>query len=322
LARASRLAAAGTPLPDRGGTRTQNAARPAAVEGHALLHDSSRRQAVLIAGQGVGNVPLRAAWLWHNNSWARGFAYEPDAIVSPAVALDAGRGAIVIHGGWDSAGTPRAETWERMGNRWLNHGTGGPGIRTAHAAVYDAARRRTIVYGGNGAAGPTEETWSWNGRQWTRLHATGPGPRLHPAMAYDAARGVVILFGGAAPGTPPAPVGDTWALDGSGWKRVATSGPSPRILHAMAYDVLRQRVVLYGGATAEFRELADTWEWDGVRWSLRHDGATAALPPRLRGHAMAFDGPAGETLLYGGFDGQALRDELWSWNGSRWRKRQ
>jgi len=89
-------------------------------------------------------------------------------------------------------------------------------------------------------------------------------------MAYDAARGVVVMFGGGVPGAGPSgiPPTDTWTWDGTIWTRVAADGPTPRYLHAMAYDVKRQRVVLTGGnrSARPYDVLSDTWEWDGSTW--------------------------------------------------------
>ena len=51
--------------------------------------------------------------------------------------------------------------------------------------------------------------------------------------------------------------------DGFVWRRVAASGPAPRVHHAMAYDEVRQRVLLYGGSD-ERTTFSDFWEWDGV----------------------------------------------------------
>lgn len=42
-----------------------------------------------------------------------------------------------------------------------------------------------------------------------------------------------------------------------------------RSAHApRAYDIARDRLVLFGGQDGT-GELADTWEWDGMDWSLR-----------------------------------------------------
>ena len=55
--------------------------------------------------------------------------------------------------------------------------------------------------------------------------------------------------------------------------------------HQMVYDAARGRVVLFGG-TLSGPALADTWEWDGVSWTLVEP---AVRPPARGGHAMAYD---------------------------------
>lgn len=47
---------------------------------------------------------------------------------------------------------------------------------------------------------------------------------------------------------PPLVFSDTWKGDGRDWtQRSPTNGPSGRSGHAMAYDVARRRMVLFGG---------------------------------------------------------------------------
>ena len=83
-------------------------------------------------------------------------------------------------------------------------------------------------------------------------------------MVYDQARGVVLMFGGRRNGTPKLNLNDTWQFDGTTWSQLqpATS-PPPRGGHAMAYDPIRERVVMIGGDVVG-AELADAWEWDGA----------------------------------------------------------
>lgn len=45
--------------------------------------------------------------------------------------------------------------------------------------------------------------------------------------------------------------------------------PSARSFHAMAYDSIRQRTVLFGGTDYSVGPLSDTWEWDGANWIQR-----------------------------------------------------
>ena len=54
----------------------------------------------------------------------------------------------------------------------------------------------------------------------------------------------MILFGGfGASGV----LGDTWAWNGTEWRKLAESGPEPRGMGYLAYDARRDRVVLFGG---------------------------------------------------------------------------
>lgn len=53
-----------------------------------------------------------------------------------------------------------------------------------------------------------------------------PGPRYGHEMVYDEARNVTLLFGGFGPDGEPR--SDTWAYDGTSWRLLAASGPTPR----------------------------------------------------------------------------------------------
>lgn len=83
--------------------------------------------------------------------------------------------------------------------------------------------------------------------------------------------------------------------------------------HAIAYDVERQRVVLFG---------THTWEADGTAWTLR---IPAASPSQRRYHAMAWDSSRRRTVLFGGVIGvssSAVRlSDTWEWDGKIWVQR-
>jgi len=57
------------------------------------------------------------------------------------------------------------------------------------------------------------------------------------------------------------------AWDGAAWRSEWFVGPPPRYLTGVAYDRLRQRLVLFGGGTTGDALLGDTWEFDGVTWA-------------------------------------------------------
>ncbi len=96
--------------------------------------------------------------------------------------------------------------------------------------------------------------------------------------------------------------------------------PSPRGGHAMAYDNARRVTVLFGGASAVANStipLSDTWEWDGVKWSLRSTGA----PSARFDSAMAYDELRGVTVLFGGVGANRMPlNDTWEWNGIKWTK--
>src|SRR5690349_2141772 len=77
--------------------------------------------------------------------------------------------------------------------------------------------------------------------QWTRRPLL---PRTTDPVAFDVARGRLVLFSRE----PVEGTQETWEWDGADWRRAAAgSGPSSFGEHAMAYDAVRQRVVVFGG---------------------------------------------------------------------------
>ena len=94
--------------------------------------------------------------------------------------------------------------------------------------------------------------------------------------------------------------------------------PTPRVMHAMAYDSTRQRTVLFGGWDGATN--GETWEWNGSVWSLAHagdpNGITAPIP-RVQ-HAMAYDRARGVTVLFGGGPWAPAYNDTWVWDGTTW----
>ena len=190
---------------------------------------------------------------------------------------DARRERMVVYGGQDAERHWATDVWEFDVKKWRGapapRGAAtapGPGGRAHHAMAYDSRRGRTVLFGGIGPDGQhRDETWEWDGAAWTQVTGPGPSARARHRMAYDAARGMTVLFGGDT-GNPAAGQwtlsDETWTWDGASWQKLrpATS-PEPRMMHAMAYDAPKGRIVLYGGTTAA-ATADDTWEWDGATW--------------------------------------------------------
>jgi hypothetical protein len=110
-------------------------------------------------------------------------------------------------------------------------------------------------------------------------------------MTFDSARGRVVLFGGISSSVW---MNDTWEWDGNEWtQRIVTPSPAPRYAHAMAWDAVRTRTVLFSGRGAA----ADTWTWDGATWRQE---LPSTSPPARQSHAMASDIVRGRVVLFGG----------------------
>ncbi len=190
--------------------------------------------------------------------------------------------------------------------------------------AYDAARGRTVLFGGyNATAAPLGDFWAFNGTGWQQLGGTVPAPRWGHSMVYDSRRERMVLFGGFQP-SPGNPIpdaigfGDTWEYDGFGWTQVATTGPSPRGDFGMAYDPIRQRTVLFGGAGPNTTYHQDTWEWNGVAWAQ----VNAPTQPSIRrGPAMVFDLERAEMVLFGGGALGTQFGDTWTYNGTTWTQR-
>jgi hypothetical protein len=153
--------------------------------------------------------------------------------------------------------------------------------------------------------------------QWIKRTDVGSyGQRMHHAMAYDSDRGVTVFFGGEI-GKPLDATffNDTQEYDGKQWKQISTAVKPPvRSQHAMAYDPVRKKVVLFGGGRSEpGTDYTDTWLYtgDGVNgfWEFQPQSTppTAALVGQEN---MTWDPVAAVALLHG--------DATWSWDGADW----
>jgi hypothetical protein len=136
----------------------------------------------------------------------------------------------------------------------------------------------------------------------------------HDLVFHERAGELLLLNGGPETGKQPQDELELWSWDGTAWRAVpSTGGPRWRNQASAVYDSKRGVLVLYGGVQAD-TEFADTWEWDGERWTER----AVAGPGSREAAGIAFDAARGETVLFGGAAKGDLRGDTWTWNGERW----
>lgn len=252
-----------------------------------LAFDSSREVVVLFGGDWFG-PPLDETWEWDGATWTQIHVPGPGGRTRQAMAFDSARGVVVVHGGWSGGPGFKGDTWEYDGTAWTPRPETGPSARNAHAMAFDDHRHRCVLFGGsNGSTLAPAQTWEWDGTSWSVASTTGPSPRNYVSMAFDSARGVCVMYGGANyPGTDV--YSDTWEWDGTQWSQVCNScAPGPRWTHTMAYDSMRERVVL-------FDQNSVLWGWDGVSWEI------IVNPPEGLGGTLAFDSSRGVLMAYDG----------------------
>jgi len=197
-----------------------------------------------------------------------------------------------------------------------------PAARSGHALVDAGEQGGLLLFGGDHAWSGGGELWSRGADGWRMVDGSGPPPRTLAAVAFDAARGELVIEGGSS--TDGTIQGDTWIRAREAgkdaktrWRRVAAEGgPGVRDHHAMAFDAVHERIVLFGGQRAPGENLGDTWTWDGAAWRQL---AIAGPSARIH-HAMAWDASLEKVVLFGGSDGRADLADTWEFDGESWRK--
>src|ERR1700733_8654740 len=145
--------------------------------------------------------------------------------------------------------------------------------------------------------------------------AKGPLPRrLHSAVA-DPTTDSMIVFGGRAISASDSSLNDLWRLSYAGvvgallyWTHVIAAGtpPAPRVGHTAIYDVIANRMVVFGGGLGSTSPCAnDVWVLENANgtggtptWTaLTTTGAAPA--PRIN-HTAVYDPTTHNMIVFGG----------------------
>jgi hypothetical protein len=315
-------------------------------------------------------------WLWYDDDWHQACATAdscppgPSARAWHAMAYDPNLAMVVLHGGAEgSLNTPMDDTWAWTGAGWLALGppaTDQPSARTGAGLATvrvdntspDADDERAVLFGGcqeMTCSTMLDDTWVFNGASWEPCAATtgapcagGPTERYRHAFVQGPT-GKALMFGGCDVANCNTVTDETWFFDitasprwtpcgdGSGGKcETAASKPSARGDAAVAWDTVRNEIVLFGGcidyhaSTTRECQYAGTSGYPEDTWTANPSNYPAATPwsqetvsggsPAGRAvHAMAFDPNTGRAVLFGGCnddDCLTLLGDTWEWNGA------
>lgn len=232
----------------------------------------------------------------------------------------------------------RSGVWSRDAGRasgWTTQAASGPGpyITNGSATVYDSRRHRLIVFGGeinqgNGEFSYLNDVYSvpldTPSPRWTHWVPAGQGPLGGDASSvmYDPVLDRVLVFGGLGNWTQT-----TWALsmtDPPAWSVVPTHQSAPFRFDATAvYDAPRRRMLIVGGASADWTVSGDIWALsldDTLGWTQM---PAVGEPPARVAPAVAYDAVRDRLVVWGGKTGNDDLNDLWEYSlapGGAWRQ--
>ena len=265
---------------------------PSPRAGHAMAYDSARQRVVLFGGK-LTAQEARDTWEWDGEDWTQVADDGPAARSGHVMAFDSKRNKTVLFGGGPREAGLLRDTWEWDGEGWTQVQDTGPSARRASACAFDNVRNRVVLFGGDSGEVGLADTWEWDGAVWTQVAVFGPEPRTGAAMVFE--HDHAALFGGLASSAAagePVVFGNTWEWSGTHWTQRQDIGPGARWGHAMAFDSIRRRVVIFGGLPvfpadregATDRLLGDTWEH-----SDEEGAGPAPAPGQLASFSIAPD---------------------------------
>lgn len=245
---------------------------PSARSNHAMVYCNETNEIILYGGQGSVNPKDTWSFSCETQTWSQVItSINPGVHHSLAMAYDSQENAVILFGGFGDDGHERDDTWKfdcatREWSELLP--TESPLARYGHVMVYDEAINQIVLTSGNTASqGHQDDTWTFytSTSNWTELSPTGNPDRLKwPSMTYDSANKKCILFGGQ--------IGDyavdhTWIYDSQldTWQRRYPSvSPGSRINTGLAFDLVDNVTVLFGGIVIDGAQYDDTWIYSYV----------------------------------------------------------
>jgi uncharacterized repeat protein (TIGR01451 family) len=255
---------------------------------------------------------------------------RPPLLYQHDMTYDSNNNRVVLFGGHNEAtGNRIDETWEytTSSHTWNGPFTQNPkpSPREDHAMAYDSTNNKVILFGGWGGTGYGEDdTWEYDAATHTWYGPYIPSNRpfflYGHDMTYDSENKRVVLFGGHS--CIGESFDETWEYDATThtWYGPYTPNPrpSPRQNHAMTYDSINNKVVLFGGWDGTGTRCDETWEYDTATHTWNGPYLPSKRPSQLYEHDMAYDSINNRVVLFGGHDdsiGYRI-DETWEYETS------
>ncbi len=182
-----------------------------------------------------------------------------------------------------------------------------PSPRSYHGCAYDPVQQAVVLFGGMDSLGKwRSDTWQFDvhTNDWKQVVPVGDNPNTvqMAQLAYDMKAGKTILVSlNFVSGEM-----ETWAYDSAAntWTNMnPTSNLTPRDGHAIAFDKVSNRTILFGGGL-DLDVFCDTWEYEVASnawqrtWFCTPGGGSGPWPRVF--HSLAFAEALGGVLMFGG----------------------
>jgi hypothetical protein len=288
------------------------AARFVGTFGNYLAYDPVRKTLFLFGGGNSAFAVTQNIWEYNGTTWTdRNPASPPTARNGNAWVYDPARSKFFMCGGTDGTNLLAPTTWEydSAANTWTQRAPASNPPGFSAMSCFALNGKVYLVNGTTGAAGTAGSVtpatqWVWDGvaGTWTDQTATVTKPSArHSAGCIAASNNRAYSYGGD-PGVG-SQMNDMWEFDGNlTWTTVAPFvGPQGRYSHAMAYDTMRNKIVLFGGYNGG--GLGDTWEFDVLTGVWTAMSPTAGGPGARWASFIGYDANRNKIVLYGGWSG-------------------
>ena len=200
-----------------------------------------------------------------------------------------------------------------------------PAARNGHSMVWDLAGQKVILFGGYDGTNKNDLWWyeptSGTNGTWIDKTTTAISPtaRDEHSMVWDPVDQKVIMFGGHSGGTSYK--NDLWWYDpvsgtNGAWidKTTTAISPTARYGHAMVWDPIGQKVIMFGGRGSTPTYKNDWWWYDPIENTWIDKTTTSVSPTARCEHSMVWDPVGQKIIMFGAYnnnDWPYYRNDLW-----------
>ena len=265
---------------------------PESCYGSSLAYDDVDRYVVYFGGGNIGGGNCTSAdqtWSYKAGTWTQ---LHPTTSPSPRLAAaftnDSADGYLLLFGGTNATCAMVCnDTWSFVGGQWFRLApTASPPARAGAGMTYDAADGYVVMFGGTTTVSSLinryfwvlmlNDTWAYKSGVWSQLRPVGavPPEPYDDGLVFDRSDNYSLYT--VADNNATGCCGDPeiyWSFSAGNWTsydslaQANKSLPANRLAEALAYDWRDGYAVLFGGTSATWTRLDDTWAYHAGRWT-------------------------------------------------------